>query len=85
MCELNIRRSNCQRLYSKLKLEINYNTVETRNLEVRGTCKHNSKHPEIDSSESGFVHVIETRYMYAVTLHHTKLRLYLTAVMLILD
>ena len=27
-------------------------TVETRNLEVTGTCKHNSRHPEIDPSES---------------------------------
>jgi len=34
-------------------------TVETRNLEVPGTCKNNSKHPEIDSSESGVLHVIE--------------------------
>jgi len=34
-------------------------TVETQNLEVPGTCKNNSKHPEIDSSESGFLHVIE--------------------------
>jgi len=38
-------------------------TVETRNLEVPGTCKNNSRHPEIDSSESGFLHVIE---IYAV-------------------
>jgi len=45
------------------KRQIFYNyyiyTVETRNLEVPGTCKNNSKHPEIDSSESGFLHVIE--------------------------
>jgi len=34
-------------------------TVETRNLEVSGTCKHNSRHPEIDLSESGYLHVIE--------------------------
>ena len=34
-------------------------TVETRDLEVPGTCKNNSKHPEIDSPESGFLHVIE--------------------------
>jgi len=27
-------------------------TVETRNLEVPRTCKHNSRHPEIDPSES---------------------------------
>jgi len=40
------------------------NTVETRNLEVPGTCKNNSKHPEIDSSESGFLHVIEIYYIY---------------------
>ena len=34
-------------------------TAETGNLEVPGTCKNKSKHPEIDSSESGFLHVIE--------------------------
>jgi len=37
----------------------NPTTVETRNLEVPGTWKNNSKHPEIDSSESGFLYVIE--------------------------
>jgi len=26
-------------------------TVETPNLEVEGTCKHNSRQPEIDPSE----------------------------------
>jgi len=36
-----------------------FDTVETRNLEVPGTCKNNLKHPEIDSSESKFLHVIE--------------------------
>jgi len=34
-------------------------TVETRNLEVPGTLKNTSKHPIIDSSESGSLHVIE--------------------------
>jgi len=35
------------------------NKVEARNLEVPGTCKYNSRHPEIDLFESGFLHVIE--------------------------
>jgi len=51
-------------------------TVETRNLDVPGTCKHNSRHPEIDPTESGFLHVIVS-IVYVVTLHNTKLRLYL--------
>jgi len=39
---------NC---YLKCIVNICY-TVKARNFEVPGTCKHNSRHPEIDPSES---------------------------------
>ena len=40
-------------------------TVEPRNLEVPGTCKHTSRYPEIDPSESVFLHDISIEISYA--------------------
>ena len=46
-------------IQEKKLFEVFLYTVETRNLEVPGIFKNTSKHPIIDSSESGLLHVIE--------------------------
>ena len=44
---------------------LNTCTVKPQNLEVPGTCKYNSRYPEIDPSESSFLHDIFIEIKYA--------------------